>query len=73
MTQKDMVLRHLEDYGEITTFEAFREYGITRLAQCILLLRREGCHITNKTVHTTNRYGHKCHYDRYIYEGKYEV
>lgn len=72
MTQKELVKRHLEDFGEITTFEAFKEYGITRLSQYIMLLRRDGHIITNKTVSATNRYGSKVHYDRFIYGGKNE-
>lgn len=72
MTQKEMVLRHLKDFGEITTWLAFKEYGITRLAQPIYLLRKEGYKITNRTIHSVNRYGVKVHYDSYVFGGMNE-
>ena len=31
LTQKDRVMAHLWDYGEITSWEAIKEYGITRI------------------------------------------
>ena len=31
-TQCDRILRHLKDYGSITSLEAISEYGILRLA-----------------------------------------
>lgn len=39
---KDRILRHLEKYGSITSWEAIKEYGCTRLSQYIYLLRNEG-------------------------------
>lgn len=42
MTQNEMILKHLEEYGKITTFEAFKYYGITRLAARIFDLRQLG-------------------------------
>ncbi len=35
MTQCQRILRHLKDYGSITSVEAMREYGIMRLASRI--------------------------------------
>ena len=40
MTQAQMVLRHLEDYGSITQMDAIRDYGIMRLASRVNDLRR---------------------------------
>ena len=39
---KDRILNHLEKYGSITSWEAIKEYGCTRLSQYIYLLRNEG-------------------------------
>ena len=39
MTQKDRILRHLKDYGHITSWESFSEYGITRLSAIIYNLK----------------------------------
>jgi hypothetical protein len=38
-TQKDLVLKHLQDYGSITSIEAIDNYKITRLAHHIWELK----------------------------------
>ena len=40
LTQEDRVLRHLKQIGHITSWEAIKEYGITRLSAKIYNLRR---------------------------------
>jgi len=47
LTQKEIVLKHLEEHGKITSLEAFQEYLITRLSAIIYRLRREGYDITS--------------------------
>ena len=37
---KECILRHLRDYGTITSWEAIQEYGCTRLSHYIYLLKR---------------------------------
>lgn len=60
------VLNHLKVYGEIDTMTAIREYGNTRLAATILLLRQDGYNI--ETVPTTgkDRYGDTSHFGTYV-------
>lgn len=66
MTHKERILRHLQDYGSITTWEAIQEYGCTRLGHYIYLLRRkEDYNITDEIIKDTNRYGEPVHYKRY--------
>lgn len=66
MTQEERVLRHLEDKGSITSLDAFREYGITRLAVCIFRLRHDrGLNITGEYETHKNRYGEKVRFSRY--------
>ena len=66
MTQKERILRHLKDYGSITTWEAITEYGCTRLGHYIYLLRRkENYNITDEIIKGTNRYGEHTHYKKY--------
>lgn len=64
-TQCDKVLRHLEDHGSITSFEAFNEYGILRLASRINDLRAQGMAIVSETASGKNRYGETTHYSVY--------
>lgn len=70
MTQCEMVLRHLKDYGQITTKEAFEEYGITRLSGRMYDLRKAGYIITSTTVAGLNRYGETTHFVVYRLEGQ---
>lgn len=66
MTQCERILRHLEDYGSITSLEAVREYGIMRLASRINNLRKRGYPIVTETVTSKNRYGETTRYARYV-------
>lgn len=65
VTQCDKVLRHLKDHGSITSFEAFNEYGILRLASRINDLRAQGIAIVSETASGKNRYGETTHYSVY--------
>lgn len=65
MTQNSRVLRHLRDYGSITSQEAMSEYGIMRLASRVCELRRQGYDIQSTMETGENRYGEKTSYTRY--------
>lgn len=65
ITQCDRILRHLRDYGSITSLEAVMEYGILRLAARINDLKQIGYNITSETVVGKNRYQEKVHYSVY--------
>ena len=65
ITQCDRILRHLRDYGSITSLEAITEYGILRLASRINDLKQRGYNITSHTVMGENRYKEKVHYSVY--------
>lgn len=65
-TQKEAVIRHLEDEGFITSWDAFMEYGITRLSAIIYILRHnEGMDISSQAMTTKNRYGNIVNYAKY--------
>jgi len=42
MSQKEMVLNHLETYGTITPLEALTRYGVMRLAAVVHKLKNDG-------------------------------
>lgn len=65
ITQCEKVLRHLKDHGSITSFEAFNEYGILRLASRINDLRAQGIAIVSEMASGKNRYGETTHYSIY--------
>lgn len=65
MTQCERVLRHMKDYGSITSAEAMTEYGIMRLASRISDLKKLGFPIRKEMVSGKNRYGEPTSYARY--------
>lgn len=54
-TQREKVRAHLEKEGNITSWEAITKYKITRLAEYIYELRKEGFEI--RTEYRTNKEG----------------
>ena len=73
-TQLEMVADHLQEWGAISSWEAFCYYGITRLAAYIWELRhKHGWNIRSKDCTKKNRYGNWCTYTEYVLmEGKDE-
>ena len=69
-THYDRVLTHLKEKGHITSLEAFREYGLTRLSAIIFNLRKDGYNITSDKVGRKNRYGKMVYFAKYILEDK---
>ena len=68
MTQTEMILKHLQDYGSITTYEAFMEYGITRLPSRIFDLKSSNYKISDEWIYRKNRYGKKIKFKKYVLE-----
>lgn len=58
-TQSERVLNYIDERGSITTLDAFRDLGITRLAARIHDLRREGIDIDGEMIEEENRFGEK--------------
>ena len=56
-TQCERILRHLRDFGSITSLEAITEYGILRLDSRINDLKRQGYNISASRGKGENRYG----------------
>jgi len=60
------VLEHLEKNKSITTWEAIKLYGATRLSAIIFNLREEGYHIENEWQEEIDRNGNKTRFVKYI-------
>lgn len=65
MTQCDRIIRHMQDYGSISSMEAIQEYGILRLASRVNDLRSQGYDIVAETKTGKNRYGESTHFAVY--------
>lgn len=68
MTQNDKILRHIKEYGAISSMEAFTEYGCTRLSARISDLRHQGHNIHAERRTSRNRYGEKVSFCLYWLE-----
>lgn len=68
LTQRMIVYKHLCRYGSISSWEAIKEYGITRLSAVIFDLRKNGFDITDRWFSFTNRYGEQSRYKEYLYK-----
>ena len=63
---KEIILKHLQEHGCITSLEAIEKYKCTRLSQYILLLRKAGYKIDNEEIPFTHSVtGKKSSYVRY--------
>lgn len=65
MTQCDRMLKYMDDFGYITTYQAVVDLGIASPARRICDLRQRGEVILSKMVYTKNRYGEPTHYLKY--------
>lgn len=64
-TQCERIIRHLIDYGSISSIEAITEYGILRLAARISDLKRQGVNIVSENKTGKNRYGETTYFKVY--------
>lgn len=65
MNGKDRVLKYMQDFGSITTLDAIKDLGDTRLSDKIYRLKREGYVIKTQREQGKNRYGEKTQFVRY--------
>lgn len=70
MTQKELIIKYMEDFGSITTIEAFTDLGITKLTSRISELRKDGFIIASKKIDKKSRYGKPVKFNRYWLEAE---
>ena len=66
-TQKERVIKYINEFGSISSLEAFRDLGVTRLADVIFKLKKSGIAITTRTEKSINRYGEPVYFARYSF------
>ena len=66
-SQSDAILWHLKNYGSITSYEAIKEYGATRLSAIIFNHRKEGYDIDSMPLTKKTRFGRNTTIAKYIY------
>ena len=65
MTQKERVLKYIEENGSITSLEAFRELGCTRLSGEIHRLKEMGYDFDREFVSSKNRWNENVSFAKY--------
>lgn len=58
-THKSRLLSYLQHYGSITSLEAIRDLGNTRLAASIFLLKEDGYNITTSDAKVPTRWSNE--------------
>lgn len=69
MNKSEKIRKHLKKNGNISTWEAIKLYGETRLSSVIYNLRKEGWTIETLQEQSFNKKGDSVRYGRYILEG----
>lgn len=65
MTQHELILKYIADFGSITPMEAFSDLGVTKLSTRISEMRKKGTEFKIETIKGKNRYGKPTRYARY--------
>ncbi len=66
-TQRDAIKWHLKNYGHITSWEAIKEYGATRLSDIIFKLKKDGYNIHSTDIKIETRFGRTTTISKYLY------
>jgi len=66
ITQRDRVLAYIKSEGHISSWDAYRDLGVTQLATRIKELKGKGYKFRKERIRTTTRFGVKTHYDNYF-------
>lgn len=65
----ERVLDYIEQFGSITSLEAFNDLGNTRLSASIYVLKEKGYDIKSITESCKNRFGEVRYFSRYFIAG----
>lgn len=65
-SQTEAIIAHLQKHGHITSRQAFKKYGVTRLSAKIYNLRHNGYRIISEIIRVDTRYGRKTNVAKYI-------
>ena len=65
INQQLRVLNYMEQFGAITSLDAFKDLGVTRLAAVIFKLKKSGVPIKKDMLVSTNRWGEEVRFARY--------
>ena len=65
MTQHNLIVNYILDFGSISPMEAFSDLGVTKLATRISEMRKRGMVFDSEWEERKNRYGKTVRFKRY--------
>lgn len=68
ITQKERILQYIREFGSISSWEAYKDLGITQLATRISELKEQGFEFKTQWESSKNRYGDPVSFKRYFLE-----
>tara|TARA_B100001094_G_C17786202_1_gene602123 strand:- start:376 stop:612 length:237 start_codon:yes stop_codon:yes gene_type:complete len=68
LTHYTRLLSYLKEFGKITSLQAIRDLGNTRLSATIFELRKDGYNISSEDLIVRNRWGNNTTVSLYVYD-----
>ena len=68
ITQRQRIINYIREFGSITSYEAYKDLGITQLATRIKELKEEGYKFKTEWNSDKNRFGEAISYKKYYLE-----
>ena len=65
INQRQRIINYIREFGSITSWDAYKDLGITQLATRIKELKELGYEFETKWESSKNRYGEKVDFKRY--------
>lgn len=72
MTQKERILKYIQDFGYITSWQAYQDLGIMQLGARIDGLQKDGYKFKKEPDYKKNRYGEPVRFIKYSFEDMVE-
>lgn len=67
ITQRQLILDYIKDFGSITPMQAYGDLGVTKLATRISEMRKDGMQFQIDTIKSKNRYGKTVRFAKYSF------
>ncbi len=68
MTQKERIIKYINEFGYITSWQAYQDLGVMQLGARIDQLQKDGYKFKTDWEHKKNRYGENVSFKRYRLE-----
>ena len=65
ISQKQRIINYIRQFGSISSWEAYKDLGVTQLVTRIKELKEQGYEFRTEWENSTNRFGERTDYKRY--------